>query len=497
MPSLAHSSAPPLPLLQNKGKLLKKRGATIAATRERRAPPAKRLRLASGAATAGAGAARNDGDTSDEYASEGEVQATAEDLAFIDEEDDDAELLAEYKRDRQDFNDEAPTRIGGRGNTKKPKKRASAADDELDDDEGMGGALAGPGAKKGAMRASSSSKKLGQIEEADQVRMVSELFADMTAAARADVAAREAGQPAVSKLRMLDRLRMVTAIGALHSKLLEGTATGAGSLGTTQVTLLHLFRAWLRPSPSGDLPPLPLRECIYEIMDKLPISTYHLRDSRVGEVLFALSHDGRETEKNRALLGAMVERFSRAIFQKSAQYRGGMADVLARQAEIAERNKRALGSAAGAAGGAGATSGGAAARAGATSPSAPAPAAGPIALSKLAEADLGALLGAEDDEAEGAGEADGSHAGGAGGPGGVAAARAAAAADRRIPAPMVFDFTVRPQAEDGLAPLRDKKQKSEDSRRGALAKRMDEVRKAQVRGIERGMKVSIEGRGTT
>ena len=109
--------SPSLASVQQKGKLLKKR--TIAATRERRQPAAKRPRLDEEGGKKG-GKKSGDGGSSDEYDSEPEVKASVDDLAFIDEEDDDQELLAEYKRDRQDFDDEAPL-VRGRKPLKKSK----------------------------------------------------------------------------------------------------------------------------------------------------------------------------------------------------------------------------------------------------------------------------------------------------------------------------------------------------------------------------------------
>jgi hypothetical protein len=71
-----------------------------------------------------------DGDSSDEYDSDGDVEKTAEDEAFIDAEDDNADLLNEYDEERQNFRDERPTHKTGKA-ARDSGDRATKADDPV------------------------------------------------------------------------------------------------------------------------------------------------------------------------------------------------------------------------------------------------------------------------------------------------------------------------------------------------------------------------------
>lgn len=414
-------------------------------------PPEKRPRL-EGATSAGAGAAGGAGgaESGGEYDSEGEVEATAEDNAFIDSDDDQKDVLDEYKKEGQDFGDEVDPLIRGRPGKKLPKRRLVIEEAEEDN-----------GPEEGKKK-----KKKWELTDEQARRLVSDLFQEMSDAARADTRARAEARPAVHKLKMLEKVREVTAIGALENKLLEGLATGAQSLASTQVTLLHILRAWLRPSQTGELPALGVRECVYDVISRLGINPDHLKDSRLGEVLFALSHDPRETEDNRRKLKALIERFSRVIFQKSSKYSEGMTEMLARQAEVSGRGRASLPPSRGASGaGAGAGAG--------------------AGVDGLADADLGTLLGEEDISAVVGGD-------------GSVRSRPIVEQVGRVARPataLVFDYTKRPAQQEGLAAIGASKSSSTNVQRQSIARKIQGLRKEANKGVERAVKMSIEGRG--
>lgn len=398
---------------------------------------------------AGAGAGAEDGG---EYSSEGEVERTADDDAFIDADDDDQDLLREYANDVQEFDDERPR--GGSGK----RKRAS----------GSGGG-SGSG-KRGAVDSEdiSGEKRAGKgrvvKEMSDEAKraIVRNLLSQMFAAARQDVADRAAGKPAARKLSMLPAVRTAVANTTLHEFLLEGTVLGTGAQGAYDtLTVLQAFKEWLRPLPGSELPFPQLREAVYDMLNRLPITLDHLRESKIGVILYALAEHPKESDANRALLKGMIERFSRAIFHKTANYknREAVEGMLAAQESLGlvtlARSNSASSAPSTDAAGEVDLEGGAGGGAGAGA---------------AAAANLDALLGTD--------------------AGAAAAAEAGGFRHARVPKPLVFDYVRRPVSGHVAAA-----EKREMSGGGAdLSKRLKELKRTQAKKVERGAKISIEGR---
>lgn len=256
-------------------------------------------------------------------------EATAEDRDFLDMQDEDEDVIAEYAAEQNFDDDEAP--MGG--SRKKPsKKRRMRIDGEVVETEDLG-------PKEKRTKGGGRHKEMTDEEKRTVVR---KLMRKMRDAARDDFVNRKDGKPALNKLMLLPEVRLTIANAALHLLLLEGTAIGIhggedeegeggdGSGGT----ILSALREWLRPLPGADMPNPQLRTEVYKMLGSLPIGIEHLRESKIGHVLAFFANQEKETLQNRALLKGMIERFSRSIFHKQASYKGSIDQALTVQSSL-------------------------------------------------------------------------------------------------------------------------------------------------------------------
>ena len=256
-------------------------------------------------------------------------EATAEDKDFLDMQDEDEDVIAEYAAEQNFDDDEAP--MGG-SRKKTSKKRRIRIDGEVVETEDLE-------PKEKRAKGGGRHKEMSDEEKRTVVR---KLLRKMRDAARDDFVSRKEGKPALNKLRLLPEVRLTIANAALHLLLLEGTAIGLhggededgeggdGSGGT----LLSTLREWLRPLPGADMPNPQLRTEVYKMLGSLPIAIEHLRESKIGHVLAYFANQEKETLQNRALLKGMIERFSRSIFHKQASYKGSIDQALSVQSSL-------------------------------------------------------------------------------------------------------------------------------------------------------------------
>jgi len=404
---------------------------SVAAERPQRERAAARRPDADAAAPEVPGAAKKkSGDESgDEYASEHEEQRTKDDDAFIDHDDDDADLVREYDAQAQDFRDERPEVVGFARKRKRETKRSRSGGELADAENSAAAATATKGAKR---KVDDAAEELRRRTAADK------LLHAMVEAARADRVDAKAGRTATQKLRLLPSVRAAAASLPMHDLLLDGPALGAEAAAGNNLTICKAFRDWLKPLPPAELPQLTLRSAVYEMLGQLPVASSHLAASRLGEVLLVLSQHPAETPENRKRLERLLERYMRLVFGKSARYDArGIDGMLAAQQEAV------------AAASAGAPRGGSALALTAMAAGADAAAA----------AGLGALMGGDDTAlvsallAAAAHDPDNAAPGRGGGAEGGASAAAAAAEPARqtrhahVPAPVVMDFVRRPSSD--------------------------------------------------
>lgn len=228
-------------------------------------------------------------------AREGDVAADAEDdEAFIDDElDDPEEELRKRKQKRA------------------PKaKRRRAREEQLETDPG-----ADPEKKskvdqlfEEALKSSKtgSRRKRTEIDTDVAVEQSHQIIHAMRVAADEDRIAVEEGRPALSKLGMLPRVKVMLQRSSLWDVLLdEGVLNGIAD--------------WLRPFDDGTMPALEIRRTMLEILEQLPIDTDVLRESDIGRVLYFYCRCKVELNSVQRRFQALMNRLVARVLNKSSR----------------------------------------------------------------------------------------------------------------------------------------------------------------------------------
>ncbi|KAI9141319.1 hypothetical protein BKA69DRAFT_1028633, partial [Paraphysoderma sedebokerense] len=109
----------------------------------------------------------------------------------------------------------------------------------------------------------------------------------MRSAADQDMEANKQGQPGFFKLKMLPDVQSMIERTTHHPIMLDNNLLGA-------------IKSWLEPLPDSSLPSYTIRHAMFEILNKLPIETDHLRESGIGRVIVFYSKCEREEKDIRA-----------------------------------------------------------------------------------------------------------------------------------------------------------------------------------------------------
>jgi len=279
----------------------------------------KRLQRKPGAGGAGAKkekAPKRDGESSDEYDSD-EVTETAQDRTFIDNDlDSDDELgLKEAYGGKQKFDDERPDDF----------RKASKRDDreEVVDE-----------AKKNAMDRALDALKVGRarkkgssgLTSAEVEEAVQNFLSGMDGAYKADQRARKEGKVALEKVKFLPTVvKMLGRRDTFIKQLLE-------------CDFLGLIRKWLHPLSDGALPSFQVRSQVLAALHKMPDlageeMVGYLRRSEIGKTLMLLWKHKDEHTQNKTLIRELVERWSRPVLHKTADYRMATKRKRAQQAD--------------------------------------------------------------------------------------------------------------------------------------------------------------------
>eukprot|EP01038_Epipyxis_sp_PR26KG_P008394 gene8394-11352_t len=253
------------------------------------------------------------GESGDEYDSGEDIQATHEDQAFIDSEDDDMnkDILKEYDQDNDRFDDERPMMMKKSSYSKK---------------SGSGG---GGGSSDSSYRNRDPSlldplsqalidmkkPKTQDLSDSDKDRFAEKLLTKMSYAVEQDDILFRNGKPAVHKLRLLPSVQQAISMKQLQQVLLDKD-------------LLGVLRDWIEPRDGKTLPLLTIRSAIYEMLLKLPCTSDHLKrvvndKPPIGATIVALRKHKAETAENKRMLKEIMEKWSRPIFSKSVDVRRG------------------------------------------------------------------------------------------------------------------------------------------------------------------------------
>mmetsp|Transcript_12700 Transcript_12700/g.12339 ORF Transcript_12700/g.12339 Transcript_12700/m.12339 type:complete len:538 (-) Transcript_12700:175-1788(-) len=253
-------------------------------------------------------------ESGDEYDSGDDVVKTKEDERFIDEDDDFADVAAEYNAEEQNFDDERPDDY----HKGKTKVKVSSGG------EGSGSSYS----KKGSDPFSETLEYMKKpkavlMSEAEKDKITERLLHRMADACTKDEALFKKGEPPVYKLQMLKTVQQVVSVKTLQHNLLEKDILGA-------------FKDWIEPKRDAakTLASFSVRTAIYDMLDKLPCQTDHLKRTEgdkkpIGHTILALRKHKMETPENKRKLKEIMEKWCRPVFRKSADARSKTGDASA------------------------------------------------------------------------------------------------------------------------------------------------------------------------
>ncbi|CAH0473554.1 unnamed protein product [Peronospora belbahrii] len=246
---------------------------------------------------------RHDGD---EYDSGDDVVATKDDDDFIDRDDDLADVLGEYAEDRQQFDDERPVDETGQ----MQKQKDDFFDRTLD-----------------SLKTGSRAKINLSPQEMEQITQ--EVLYRMDKAYADDLVSIAERRPAVEKIKFLDNALHVLRKIQFQPMLLD-------------FDLLTIVKKWIQPLEDSALPNVGLRTKMLEMISKMPVFKEHLKRSGLGKVVMLLMKHPQETTENKELCRSLVERWSRAVFNKTLDF-SKLAELEAEKAEneVYRRRERA------------------------------------------------------------------------------------------------------------------------------------------------------------
>jgi len=148
-----------------------------------------------------------------------------------------------------------------------------------------------------------------QAPQPDIPVQVERFIAQLEVVAEEDAELNRQSMPAINKLKLLPTLCQVMAKRPLQAEFLDRG-------------ILSVLKNWLEPLPDQSLPNSTLRTALLNILAKLPIDTgdserrEQLKNSGLGRVVKFLSRSEEETGANKRLAKALVDEWSRPLFQK-------------------------------------------------------------------------------------------------------------------------------------------------------------------------------------
>jgi transcription factor SPN1 len=370
--------------------------------------------------------AESDGEDSFDSA---EYVRTKEDNDFIDADDDDPDALQELYAE-QHFGDDHPEMEDNGKKKKKGSSRKSRGDDGEREGGGRGSAeadLDNPimAAVHRMKKKKRDQKKFDEIEEE-----VKEFIRRMERVAEDDLEAIKERRPALAKLSMLPQVVDMLAKRDMIRVMLDHD-------------ILSVCKIWIQPLPNGSLGNVTVRQELIQAIRKVQeINTDDLKRSEIGKVIMTLFMHPSETPALKREMKALIEQWSRPIFQKS----GNMKDL----EHFQQSRQRALHA----------------------TVTAPREAASNFAVAPSKEADLQSMI--------------------------TSGSRGASSADQgnrvRIPYSKGFQYTVRPTAKPSSGESQAKGGPKEGVRNNLVKRILEKGR--PVAKNHRSANVSIEGRQT-
>jgi len=143
---------------------------------------------------------------------------------------------------------------------------------------------------------------------------VIDFLSKMEVAAEQDLEAYALKLPAVHKLKMLPEVEVKLRQTELQELMLKNG-------------LLKIICMWLNLMPDGNLPNINLRSSLIRLIDILPVETddfdrkEELKRSGLAKILVFLTTIPQETGSNRAICKKLIEKWSRPVYELSAEYK--------------------------------------------------------------------------------------------------------------------------------------------------------------------------------
>ena len=228
-----------------------------------------------------------DDDGTSAYDKEKVEKETEEDRQFIDSEDDDEDLLSQYKYDQSFKEDEV--------------------DSQFDKD-----AAASKKGSKGIKVGKKRTKIEDLLTDQDKGNKAKEVLRTMEVAHHKDMEAHKSGKPMIHKFKVMKKAFAELQKQAYHQSYVE-------------YNVCEIFSLWLQDLPDGNLCNKSIREAIYDLLFVLPVDEKQLMTCTIGKRLISIANHPDETMKNKVKIKKIVEKWMRPIFKKSSQYSKRMA----------------------------------------------------------------------------------------------------------------------------------------------------------------------------
>ncbi|KAI9591997.1 hypothetical protein BDF19DRAFT_453304 [Syncephalis fuscata] len=162
---------------------------------------------------------------------------------------------------------------------------------------------------KGSTSRSKRRRKDGDLDEVTRMDdQASALKRAMQKAALQDLDSHANEQPGFAKLMLLEQVVLSMNKVDMHDAFMDAN-------------ILEAIRVWLEPFADRSLPPLDIQEAMFKILDDLPISTDHLRESGVGRVTLFYVKNKKVQAPIQRLADRLINKWSRPILGLSDDYR--------------------------------------------------------------------------------------------------------------------------------------------------------------------------------
>jgi len=128
-------------------------------------------------------------------------------------------------------------------------------------------------------------------------------------------------KPGLSKVKMLPEVQSFFQKQYVRESLFTEKNDGEGaSIASGGVSVLKQCRKWLTPLPDGSLPNLKIRDGLLKSLEKLELGEELLRRSGIGKAVMVLSKHRTESQPNKKICRALIQKWSRPIFAISSAY---------------------------------------------------------------------------------------------------------------------------------------------------------------------------------